>query len=156
MENAVSLREVVGEMDLVTENGHSYVNKLTGKLITFFDEDVEVVESGEDLSDYEDWQKETFAEIQQALSSDDYIELPGKQDIHEYAIMENFCLSVENSNMREMLLANIRGAGAFRRFRNAIIRQGIEKDWYRYKDQAYKQIAIQWLGDNGMAYTDDL
>jgi hypothetical protein len=54
------------------------------------------------------------------IDSDDYIALPGKFDIHEYAIIRDFCHSIDDDELRGLLLDKIRGAGAFRRFKNAI------------------------------------
>jgi len=38
------------------------------------------------------------------------------------------------------------------RFRDIIKRFGIEDYWYRYRDEAIKQIAIDWCNKNGMAF----
>ena len=70
--------------------------------------------------------------------------------------MEDFCIAYPNEAMSEDLLDLIRGSGAFRRFKNYINRYGIEQDWYNYRDNAYKEIAIAWLEENGITYTDDL
>jgi hypothetical protein len=90
------------------------------------------------------------------LESDDYLELPSHFEIHDYAIMEDFCAAYPNEAMSEDLLDLIRGSGAFRRFKNYINRHGIEQDWYSFHDNAYKKIAIEWLEENGIAYTDDM
>jgi len=70
--------------------------------------------------------------------------------------MEDFCLSVPFEKMRETLLRQIRGSGAFRRFKGLIYRYEIEQDWFRFRDNAYKEIAISWLKSRGIAYTDDM
>jgi hypothetical protein len=51
------------------------------------------------------------------------------------------------------LVYQIRGSGAFRRFKDAIRRHGIEDEWYQFRDQALEEIAIEWLESNGIAYT---
>jgi hypothetical protein len=45
---------------------------------------------------------------------------------------------------------------AFRRFKDTIHRYGIQNDWFGFRDDAYREIAISWLEDKGFAYTDDL
>jgi len=50
----------------------------------------------------------------------------------------------------------IRGSGAFRRFKDLIYRYNIEEDWFKFKDEAYKEIAISWLESNGFGFTDDM
>jgi hypothetical protein len=70
--------------------------------------------------------------------------------------MESFCLSIPDEKLSELLLNQIRGSGAFRRFKDTIYRYGIEKDWFRFRADAYKEIAIDWLENNDLAYTDDM
>jgi hypothetical protein len=90
------------------------------------------------------------------MASDDYIKVPDQFDAHEYDIMQQFCLSIKDKRTSDDLLELIEGSGAFRRFKSAIIRRGISQNWYDYKDQAYKEIAIGWLESNGIAYADDM
>ena len=90
------------------------------------------------------------------LFDDDYLKLPSKFDIHEYEIMERFCLSMPNEKISNILLSKIRGSGAFRRFRDTIYQYGIEEDWFKYRDEAYKEIAISWLESHGFDYIDDM
>lgn len=41
-----------------------------------------------------EWPAEPVQDVKKVLSSDEYLELPSAFDIHEYEIMERFCLSV--------------------------------------------------------------
>ncbi len=70
-------------------------------------------------------------------------------------IMEDFCYSVLDDKIRERLLDKIRGQGAFRRFRDAIQLNGIEEDWYRFRQEALEKIAIDWLEANQISYAKD-
>ncbi len=31
---------------------------------------------------------------------------------------------------------------------------GLEDDWYRFRDEAYKEIAIAWCDDNGIIFEE--
>jgi hypothetical protein len=81
----------------------------------------------------------------EVISSDDFLLLPSKFDIHEYHIMENFCCSVEGDK--------IRGRGAFRRFKDAIKSHGLEEEWYSFRQETLEKIAIDWLEGNHISYT---
>ncbi len=70
--------------------------------------------------------------------------------------MERFCLSFPDGKVSDVLLGKIRGSGAFRRFKDAIYQYGIENDWFKYRDEEYKEIAMAWLESNGLAYSDDM
>jgi len=152
----VSLRDLVGEMQLVSSESHAYLNQVSGEMITIFDEYIAAVERDEDWSDRHDWEQVIFNQTKEALSSDDYLELPSQFELHEYVIMKSFCLSIPDENLSDILLNQIRGSGAFRRFKDTIYRYKIEKDWFRFRDDAYKEIAIDWLESHELAYTDDM
>jgi len=109
-----------------------------------------------DVDELSEWPDEIAQDAKRVLSSDDYLEIPSKFDIHEYEIMERFCLSIPDVEISDDLLRKIRGSGAFHRFKNAIYRYGIEKDWFKFRDEAYSDIAISWLESKGLSYKDDL
>ena len=48
----------------------------------------------------------------------------------------------------------IHGAGAFRYFKDTLRRYRREKDWYAYREEALRQIAIDWCEENGIEYTE--
>ncbi len=170
MTTAVSLRDLVDELQMLPNEGNVYLNKVTGKIITVTDDDVEMVvamdsgfeeeiEEGSDdiVSEVSDLQTEYYQEVKKVLVSDpDYLKLPGRFDIHEYEIMERFCLSVPDGRVSDVLLRKIRGSGAFRRFKDTIYQYGIENDWFAYRDEDYKEMAIAWLESKGIAYADDM
>jgi hypothetical protein len=156
MTSLVSLHNVIEEMELLTDGLRTYLNKVSGEIITITTEHIDAVESGVDLGDYSDWEQEALKELQMVLASADYLEFPSQFTRHEYEIMEKYCQSIEKATMRETLLDLIRGSGAFRRFRAAIARYGIEQDWHKFKAQAYKAIATEWLDSQGVDYTDDV
>jgi len=152
----VSLRDFVDEMQMLSDEEHAYLNKVTGELTTITNDDIAVIESGDDWSDYPEWQQSEFQNATEVLSSDDYVELPSKFEIHEYKMMERFCLSISDEKIRYVLLSKIHGSGAFHRFKETIYRYGIEEDWFRFKDNAYKEMAIAWLRSHGFEYIDDM
>ena len=152
----VSLRDFVDEMQTFSDEQHAYLNKITGELITVTNDDIAVIENGGDWSDYPEWQQSIFQNTEKILSSDDYLELPSKFEINEYEMMERFCLSISDEKNSDVFLDMIRGSGAFRRFKDLIYRYDIEKDWFKFKDEAYKEIAISWLESKGFDYADDM
>jgi hypothetical protein len=49
-------------------------------------------------------------------------------------------------------LTSLQGKGAFRRFKDNVILLGIEKDWYSFRDERYKQFAIEWCQENDILW----
>lgn len=84
-----------------------------------------------------------------------FFSLPSKYDIHEYSIMERFIWSLPEGQMQDSLESAIRGRGAFRRFKDFIIRYGIEQKWYDYQEEAYRKIAVEWCENHGFEYIAD-
>lgn len=90
--------------------------------------------------------------IRAALESDLFLELPDRFDLHEWAIMDEFTQAQDNERIPEELAAPIHGAGAFRMFRSAIRRLGLEQSWYKFRDEAVAEIARDWLEEHKLPY----
>ena len=78
----------------------------------------------------------------------DYILLPTQYDIHEYRIMHDFAAECPYEQMREKMLASLKGKGAFRRFKDTVFYLGIRDDWFAYRDNRFRDIAERWCMDN--------
>jgi len=152
----ISLRNVVDEMQMLTQGLHSYLNKRSGEIVTISDEDFARAEADEDLSGYADWEQEAIQEAKQVLYSEDYLKFPDETQVDRYVIMKEFCISVKNQRTSAALLELIEGSGAFRRFKAAIMRYGIEQDWYSFQDKALKVLAVEWLEKFKIEFSDDM
>jgi uncharacterized protein UPF0158 len=148
----VSLQDIVGELSILTDDATAYLNRRTGEVYTLTSEEINQVEDEDDQEDLPDWQLELLSKVREILDSEDWLPLPNKFEIHEYSIMEDFCWSVDDAELKEKLLNAIRGRGAFRYFKDTIHRQGIEEKWYRYREEAFAKVAIDWLEKNQIAY----
>jgi hypothetical protein len=155
MKAIVSIKDVVNVMDVLSDEHSAFLNRHTGELVTFSREELSAAEEDDDIGDYPEWRQEIIIKAREVISSDDYLPLPSKFDIHEYHIMEEFCCSIVDDEIREGLLGKIRGQGAFRRFKDAIHMNGMEEEWYRFRQEELEKIAIDWLEANQIPYTKD-
>ena len=142
-------------MDILSDEHSAFLNRNTGELVTLSSEELSAAEEDDNIVDYPEWQQEMIIKAKEVISSDDYLPLPSKFDIHEYHIMEDFCHSLADDKIRERLLDKIRGRGAFKRFKDAIRNSGIEEEWYRFRQEELEKIAIDWLEANQIPYTKD-
>ena len=155
----VKLEDVVETMDMLQEETIAHLNKRTGELITLSTEEFEAaeeeLEGGEevDLADYPEWQHELILKAKEILDSQDWIELPAKDDVDDYAIMEEFCRSIADPELSDRLLNTIRGSGAFSRFRGALEVLDLQQAWYDFRASELEKIAVGWLEENEIAYT---
>ncbi len=153
----VSLNDIVEEMQIISDTMTVYFKRSTGKFITITDEYIYAAESDDPLDTRPEWEQEMIQETAEFLASEDdgdNVPLPNRYDIHEYSIMERFCAMVENQKIANDLFRSITGKGAFRRFKNALHRHGIEKNWYSYMDEAYKEIAREWCKEHCISWQE--
>ena len=156
MKALVSIKDVVNEMYALSEEHSAFLNRYTGELITLSGEELSAAEEDDDnIVEYPEWQQEMINKAKEVISSDDYLPLPTKYDINEYRIMEEFCCSVVDDEIKERLLDKIRGRGAFRQFKDAIHMNSIEEQWYRFRQEELEKIAIDWLEANQISYAKD-
>jgi len=149
----VLLREVVDELDTTNDSTRAYINRKTGEVVPVNLDDASLVESAEPLDDdLPDWQREDLEEAERVLFSDDFIPLPSQFEIHEWSIMERFAQAQPDQEVREELLHAIHGRGAFRHFKRAVDRLGLREDWFRFRNAALEDIAIEFLESNGIPY----
>lgn len=147
----VSLKEAVVAMDTMSDQIHSYLSLKTGEWVSLSDETLSIANSDFNLENHPAWEKELILIAKDILGSSDYLELPDRYEIQEYAIMDEFCRSL-NDRIRNDLLDQIRGKGGFRRFKKAIRRYEIENQWYEFRMKSLENIVIEWCENNHIDY----
>ncbi len=152
MVSRVKLDLIVQEIAFQLDERSSFLNKETKEIVSVSDDDFRAVEDEEPIDNFPDWQQQDIEMAREVLYGNSWIPLPSEFDIHEYRIMERFCLSLENDKLRDIMYYSIKGKGAFRRFKNNIRKYNLEQDWYEYRDEALRTIAIEWCEDNGIEY----
>ena len=156
MGTRVKLSEIVGEMELPHDQGSLYLNQKTGEAVLLIDEEMLTAEEEESSEELPEWQREAKKVAKDILENrGNYVELPSKGEINEYQIMEDFCRSIEDRQISEELSDAIKGRGAFRRFKDNIVRMGIEDRWYKYKNETLKRMALEWCEENHIDYLDE-
>ena len=149
----VKLQDVIDALEATVDELSHYLEKRTGEISLVTNEEMEAAEEDELISEYPEWQREGILKAREILQSNDFVALPTKFEIHEYKIMEDFCLEFADRQVGEQLLRLIKGSGAFRRFKNAIQSMGASEAWYEYRRTEIERIAIGWLEQEGIEYT---
>src|SRR5919204_3166081 len=123
----VKLQDILEGMDFQSDERSSYLNTVTGEVVSITDEELRAAEHDAPLDDFPAWQHDAIRIAGEILEMDHYLPLPTKFEINEYRIMERFCLSVDDDDIRDDLCNAIRGRGAFRRFKDRVQAYGILK-----------------------------
>lgn len=152
----VKLRDIVDEMDVQSEEMTAYLDRRTGNVVMVTDEVLTALEDGEPPKALLDWEAEEVEAARRVVEDehDNFVALPSQFDIHEYSIVEKFCYWVEDEEISRDLTGVIRGRGAFRRFKDRIQHYGIEDQWHKFRDEAFKEIAVEWCEVNRIPYED--
>src|SRR2546427_8956467 len=154
MTGQVKLQDILEGMDFQSDEQSSFLNLTTGDVVSITDEELRAAENDEPLEDFPEWQHDAIRIARDIVETDHYLPLPDRFEMHEYQIMERFCLSVDNEDMRDDLCDAIRCRGAFRRFQDRIQVYGIAEEWYRYRDAALREIAMAWCEAHSIASTE--
>src|SRR2546429_262626 len=154
MKVQVKLKDIIEGMDFQSDEQSSFLNLTTGEVVAITDEELRAAEHGAPLEDFPAWQHDAIRIAGEIIETEHYLPLPDRFEIHEYQIMERFCLSVDDEDMREDLCDAIRGRGAFRRFKDRMQAYGVAEAWYRYRDEALREIAVAWCEAHGIAYME--
>lgn len=147
------MKEIVDALSFQMDEVHQYLNKETGEIATVTTEELGAAEEGEQ-DDYPEWQQESIKLAEQIIVNEGskFVELPSKFEIHEYNIMERFCLSIDDPKVSDELYYAIKGRGAFRRFKDRIHYYGLAEAWYEYFEAALMKIAIGWCERHAIEY----
>jgi len=155
MATRVKIEDIIDGLECQSDESHSFLDKRTGEVVSISDEEMQAAEDDEPIEDFPDWQQDLVRIAKEIIDeTGNYIALPIKFDINEYRIMERFCLSIEDAEMSDTFYGLIKGRGAFGRFKNAIHEYDIADDWYKYRDNALKEVAIEWCQENDIEFDE--
>ena len=134
----VKLTDIIDAIEMTDQYSEYFLDKETGK-----------VEWVSDMAMTQEEQEEVY----DRLDEHGFYRLPTSFDIRDYDIMEDFIDTLSGSS-HDRLASAIQGKGAFRRFKDTVIRLGIDKQWYDFQADAYKRKAAGWCEDNGIEYEE--
>lgn len=131
----VSLEKIIEGLEMVDDTIDCYYNPSEDEIFL------------SNIGEYEELSDDKIDEL-----FEESIILPTQYEINEYRIMVGFIDTIDNEKIKTELQRLIQGKGAFRRFKDYCFESNIIQDWYKYKEQKYKEIAIQWCKQNELEY----
>lgn len=131
----VKLSEVIDALDFTNDEIEYYYNPINGEIFM------------SNIGDYENLNEDELDELFEKS-----IMLPTRYDINEYEMMEDFAETIEDTRLQNQLYISLNGSGAFRRFKDTCINFDIIDDWYKFRDEKYKEIAINWCKENNIKF----
>jgi predicted thioesterase len=128
MKSIVKLSDIAEHIEMANDGADMFYNELTGEFYWF-----------SDFGDHDDRDLD---------EEDGWLRLPSQREADEYEMMSDFATTVKNPRKREQLEIALSGKGAFRRFKDAVIREGIDEAWYAFRDRRYLEFARDWCDEN--------
>jgi hypothetical protein len=108
------------------------------------------------LSEYMDDEETGKLREQIDEEPDRYEQIPRAESHEGYEDMEGFIATVKDEHLAELLEAAINDRGAFRRFKDVLLRYPEERErWFRFKDERIEERAREWLDDIGVALEEE-
>lgn len=149
----VSLKKIVEELECLFEGHLAFVDLETGDVFSISVDAMSAAEEGpEDDEEYDD--DEEYQLARRIVASDSFVRLPTRWDIHEWQIMEEFAEEVGPAQASAELVNAVHGRGAFRHFKDTLRRHGIEEQWWDYRRQALREIAVEWCEEHKVKYRE--
>ena len=134
MNNPINLKAIVEALYMVNDETTAYYNTET-----------EAIALQSEYDSYDGIESEEFEDAK-------YIALPTQRDIGEYDMMARFTETVQDEHKRELLEVALEGRGAFRRFKDTLIRVDLQTEWYAFRDTAYAEVAREWCERYGVRH----
>jgi hypothetical protein len=150
MSATVLLKDIVDALEMVSDEFLSFVDLDSGQVETVSRELLgEAEESGDDEEpDLPAWQEPEWELAKRIVSTDRFVRLPTKYDVHEWEIMREFADAVESERIGKELLNALHGAGAFRYFKDTLRRHRMESAWFAFRTEALTEMARDWCEEN--------
>ncbi len=133
----VSLEKIIEGLEMVDDITDCYYNSEKDEIFL------------SNIGEYEDLNEDEIDELFEKS-----IILPTQYEINEYQMMVEFIETIKEEKIKDTLSRLIQGKGAFRRFKDYCLDINIIQDWYKYKDEKYKEIAIDWCKQNELKYKE--
>jgi len=151
----VELDVVIEALEMADDSISSYLDVETGEVHSITEEEFDLAEDPQTaIEDLPNWQREavTLARSIQKQDGKRYMALPDKFDVHEWAMMDRFSMTLRDAQMRNDFHGGIRGAGAFRLFKHLLTEYDLWDAWNRFKQVELRRMAVEWCKENGITY----
>jgi uncharacterized protein UPF0158 len=151
----VKLDGIIEALEMADDSISSFLDVETGAVHAITEEEFDLAEDPQTaVEDLPNWQREAvkLARSIQRQEGNRYLALPSKFDVHEWAIMDRFSMTLRDAQMRNDFHGGIRGAGAFRFFKHLLTEYDLWDSWNRFKQGELRQLAIQWCKENNITF----
>jgi len=128
-DNKLALSEIIDNLEMQSSELKYYFDKLENKFVFTIDGFDDEEENVKLLVAVEDQKR--------------FVPLPSEYEINEYEMMEKFT-TLQKEEIQNFLWKCLNGKGVFRRFQDKLFELDLRDDWFAFKKEELKAIAIDW------------
>jgi len=131
--NKLSLSEIIDNLEMQSSELKYYFDKLENRFVFTMDGFDDEEENVKLLVAVEDQKR--------------FVPLPSEYEINEYEMMEKFT-TLQKEETQNLLWKCLNGKGVFRRFQDKLFEIDLRDDWFSFKKEEFKAIAIDWCEEH--------
>ena len=132
-DNKLALSEIIDNLEMQSSELKYYFDKLENKFVFTMDGFDDEEENVKLLVAVEDQKR--------------FVPLPSEYEINEYEMMEKFT-TLQKEEIQNFLWKCLNGKGVFRRFQDKLFEIDLRDDWFSFKKEEFKAIAIDWCEEH--------
>ena len=145
-----SLKHIVDALEVVNEQITAWLNPTTGEVREITEADYGILRRADDGDDLLDWERESESQLRDVLESEQWLQLPDREEIDDFSIMQRFCDAQPLGTARDSLSSSLRGRAPFRAFRETVHEIGLKQSWFDYRREALSALAREWMKARGL------
>lgn len=149
------LDEIVDSLEIVSTDIDAYFDTHTGEvaMVTEMERNLANLSNEDDNDETPDYQERSTIKLKQILENQErFLKLPDSFEIHEWNIMKEFAESLEDSKLKSKLSNSLHGSGAFRQFKSLLAECNLLDEWFKFRREHLKEIALEWCEENGIKF----
>jgi hypothetical protein len=155
MKATVLLSDIIEALELTSESIKFYLNVKTGEVLTMSEGELLSAREDEPSDDHSDWDDEFLNNPEALIDVDEFLSLPNVYEIDEPFMMENFCDTIGEPAVRSALRAGTKARDASENFKNTAQQYGLGEEWEQFRENAYRDVAIEWCVSNDIPYVEE-
>ena len=164
----LSFSELEDAYLMAGETGHTWLDRVTGEVLSWDDEVAGYVERGEDIRKLPDWQQEiarhaqrvmrALGELEDEANPDDdgperYMEAPRRSSHDAFAAMRDFVETLQQPRLAEELSVVLNGRKPFRHFKDALLDYPQERErWFAFDNERVREEIAAWASDRDLQF----
>ena len=109
------------------------------------------------IADQIEAKSDEYEELTDKIEEDEeerYYYLPNSYVFHDSELIEEYIDEIKNENIQEELEEAFYGKGKYRRFKETLRKFRIENDYYNFREEYLKNMAIEWCQKNNIEYEE--